>query len=45
MKIWKKIKNLKKKKQIRELNWQHVLKEPYCMIRSYRGLKLIRDLK
>jgi len=45
MKIWKKIKNLKKKKQIIEPNWTHVLKEPYCMIRTYRGLKLIRVLK
>jgi hypothetical protein len=45
MKIIKKIKNLKKKKLIREPNWTHILKKPYCMIRTYRGLKLIKELK
>jgi len=45
MKIWKKIKNLKKKKQIKEPNWQHILKEPYCMTKTSRGLKLIKELK
>lgn len=36
---------IKKKKQIIEPNWGHILKEPYCMIRTYRGLKQIRALK
>jgi hypothetical protein len=36
---------LKKKKVIREPNWQHVLKEPYYMTRTYRGLELKKIVK
>jgi hypothetical protein len=36
---------IKKKKVKIEPNWTHILKEPYCMTRTSRGLKLIRDLK
>ena len=45
LKSAKKSLKIKKKKQIIEPNWTHVLKEPFCMIRTYRGLKLIRALK
>jgi hypothetical protein len=45
MKIEKKIKNLKKKNVIREPNWQHILKEPYYMTRTYRGLELKKIVK
>ena len=45
MKIEKKIKNLKKKNVIREPNWTHILKEPYCMVRTYRGLELKKIVK
>ena len=34
-----------KKKVKEEQGWQHILEEPYCMIRTSRGLKLIRDPK
>jgi hypothetical protein len=36
---------LKKKKIKEEPGWTHILKEPYCMTRTSRGLKLIKDLK
>ena len=36
---------LKKKKVIIEPNWQHVLKEPYYMTRTYRGLKVEKRVK
>jgi hypothetical protein len=36
---------LKKKKVIIEPNWQHVLKEPYYMTRTYRGLKVEKIVK
>jgi hypothetical protein len=45
MKIKENIGKIKKKKVKREPNWQHILKEPYCMTKTSRGLKLIRDLK
>ena len=36
---------LKKKNVKIEPCWTHILKEPYCMTRTSRGLKLIKDLK
>jgi hypothetical protein len=36
---------LKKKKQKIEPNWTHVLKEPYCMTRCSRGLRLEKIVK
>jgi hypothetical protein len=47
MKIRKKVLKIKentgkiKKKKIKEEpNWTYILKEPYCMIRTYKGLEL-----
>jgi hypothetical protein len=40
-----KIEKLKKKKVIIEPNWQHILKEPYYMTRTYRGLKVEKMVK
>jgi hypothetical protein len=45
LKIKENIGKFNKKKVKREPNWTHILKEPYCMTRTSRGLKLIRDLK
>ena len=30
----------KKKNADIDPNWKHILKEPYCMIRTYRGLRI-----
>jgi hypothetical protein len=34
-----------KKKVKIELGWKHILKEPYCMTRSSRGLKVEKIVK
>jgi len=37
----------KNKKKIAKIdpNWSHILQEPYCMIRTYRGLVLVKKKK
>ena len=35
----------KKRVQKEELNWKHILKEPYYMTRSYRGLMVKKRVK
>lgn len=35
----------KKKKADIDPNWKHILKEPYCMIRTYRGLMVGKRVK
>lgn len=35
----------KKRVEKEDLNWKHVLKEPYCMIRTYGGLALKKKVK
>jgi hypothetical protein len=36
---------LKKKIEKEEPNWKHILKEPYYMTRTYRGLELKKRVK
>lgn len=45
MKIKEKLRKLKENRLKSEPNWNHILKEPYCMIRSYGGLKLVKRPK
>ena len=45
MKIKEKLRKIKENKLKAEPGWKHVLKEPYCMIRTYRGLKLVKRPK
>jgi hypothetical protein len=45
MKFKENIGKIKKKKVKIEPNWTHILKEPYCMIRTYRGLELKKIVK
>ena len=45
MKSKEKYRKEKEKKEKEELGWKHILKEPYCMIRTYRGLELIKRPK
>ena len=35
----------KENKQKEELNWQHILKEPYYITRTYRGLEVKKRRK
>jgi len=45
MKFKENIGKEKKKIDKIELNWQHVLKEPYYMTRTYRGLMIKKRKK
>ena len=40
MKIRKNTGKEKKKRADIDPNWSHILKEPYCMIKTYRGLRI-----
>lgn len=40
MKSKEKYRKIKKKRAEIEPGWKHILKEPYCMIRTYRGLMI-----
>lgn len=45
MKIKENTGKIKKKRAEIDPNWKHVLKEPYCMIRTYRGLRIGKRVK
>ena len=45
MKSKEKYRKKKEKKEKEEPNWHHVLKEPYYMTRTYRGLELKKRVK
>jgi hypothetical protein len=45
MKIKEKLRKVKENKVKEDPNWTHILREPYCMIKTYRGLKLVRRPK
>jgi hypothetical protein len=45
MKFKEKYGKKKEKKEKEEPNWQHVLREPYYITRTYRGLKVEKIVK
>jgi len=45
MKSKEKYRKIKKKIADIEPGWDHILKEPYCMIRTYRGLMIGKRVK
>ena len=45
MKTKEKYRKNKEKKEKEEPNWKHVLKEPYYMTRTYRGLEVKKRVK
>jgi len=45
MKSKKNTGKIKKKEVKEEPNWKHILKEPYYMTRTYRGLELKKRVK
>jgi hypothetical protein len=44
-KIKEKYGKKKEKEEKEEQGWQHILKEPYYMTRSYRGLEVKKRVK